>query len=61
MGNKKFAEKDFNGKRKEANSKIKYYEDKLQYWLKISRKLSSGTWTKADDDLIDLQLEKDNG
>lgn len=44
--------------RKNKEKAWKTYE----HWKSLSIKLNTpGTWTKADDDLIDLQLEKENG
>lgn len=58
---KKFITMSAEDQRKVVSKKIKYYESKLNEWLKISRKLNSGTWTKADEDLIDTLLEKEHG
>jgi hypothetical protein len=30
-----------------------------EHWKKLSQKLSTGTWTKGDIELIDLSIEKD--
>jgi hypothetical protein len=58
---KKFNDMPKDQQRREVAKKIKYYEARLQDWLKVSRKLNTGTWTKADDDLLDTLLEKEHG
>ena len=56
---KKFENMTDEERRKAVAKKIKYYEKRLNEWLGISRKLNSGNWTKADDDLIDIILQKE--